>query len=173
MESAALVRLALLFGSTWLVNAVVFSGVLATVFVGNELVRRGRAPGLHAALGSLLAAVAIDYAITPSWFVGRAPFGRVLAAALAIGVPVGFAAVGFSRLFAQQTATGPALGLNLIGAMIGGFAEYASMLVGMRAVWLLIAAVYLAAWFCARRETRGSKVAAIAPQANAADVPAG
>jgi hypothetical protein len=173
MESAALVRLALLFGSTWLVNAVVFSAVLATVFVGNELVRRGRAPGLHAALVALLAAVAIDYAITPSWFVGLAPFGRGLAAALAIGVPVGFAAVGFSRLFAQQTATGPALGLNLIGAMIGGFAEYASMLVGMRAVWLLIAAVYLAAWFCARRETRGSKVAAIAPQANAGDVPAG
>jgi hypothetical protein len=38
------VRFALLFGSTWVVNAVVFTSVLATIFVANVVVLRRRAP---------------------------------------------------------------------------------------------------------------------------------
>jgi len=38
VEAVAIVRLALLSGSTWVVDAVVFMAVLATVFVANLLV---------------------------------------------------------------------------------------------------------------------------------------
>jgi len=38
MESAAIVRLALLFGSTWVVNVIVFSAVLIMIFLANLLV---------------------------------------------------------------------------------------------------------------------------------------
>lgn len=147
MESAAVVRLALLFGSTWIVNAVVFSAVLLMVFLGNWAVIRGVAPNLARAIPALLACVAIDYAVTPSSLVGLSHALRVAACVVLIGAPVFFAAVTFSRLFAAQPVTGHALGINLIGAMAGGFAEYVSMLVGMRAVWLLVLLVYLLAWF--------------------------
>jgi hypothetical protein len=154
MESAAVVRLALLFGSTWVVNAVVFSAVLGTVFLGNAWVRGGRAPALETALLALLGSVALNYAVAPSSLVGLPAFARVLASAVLIGTPVLFAAVCFSRLFERQVSTGPALGMNLIGAMAGGFAEYASMLRGMRAVWLLVLVVYLCAWWSSMRAAR-------------------
>jgi hypothetical protein len=35
--------------------------------------------------------------------------------------------------------------------MAGGCAEYASMLLGMRAVWLLVLLVYLSAWLSTLR----------------------
>jgi hypothetical protein len=96
---------------------------------------------LQTALIALLGSVALNYAVAPSSLVGLPAFARVLASAVLIGTPVLFAAVCFSRLFERQVSTGPALGMNLIGAMAGGFAEYASMLLGMRAVWLLVLVV--------------------------------
>ena len=71
---------------------------------------------------------------------------RTLSCTLLVGLPVFFAAVCFSRLFREQKVTGYALGINLVGAMGGGLVEYLSMLLGMRAVWLVILGVYLAAW---------------------------
>ena len=165
MESAAVVRLALLFGSTWIVNAVVFSAVLATVFAGNWLVNRQLAPNPTHALGYLLASVALNYVLSPSWLVGLATPLRVLVSAASIGMPVLFASVYFSRRFAQETSTGPALGMNLLGAMVGGFAEYGSMLLGMRAVWLLVLVVYLSAALCRVRAARSPLVAPVLSRA--------
>ena len=55
MEAVAIVRLALLFGSTWIVNVVVFVAVLLTVFVANLSVMRGLAPPLRASWVGLCA----------------------------------------------------------------------------------------------------------------------
>ena len=63
-------------------------------------------------------------------------------------------AVCFSRLFARQTYTGYALGINLVGAMGGGLIEYVSMVIGMRSVWLLVLVVYLVAWLATRVAAR-------------------
>ena len=41
-------------------------------------------------------------------------------------------------------------GINLVGAMAGGLVEYLSMLIGMRAVWLVVLGVYAAAWLTTR-----------------------
>lgn len=145
LESAAVVRLSLLFGSTWVVNAVVFSAVLGMVFVANWAVLRDRAPTLPQAMLGLVLGVLLNYLLTPASLLGLPGLVRVAACTAAIGTPVLFAAVCFSRLFARERSTGAALGLNMIGAMAGGLAEYSSMLLGMRAVWLLVLAVYLCA----------------------------
>jgi SAM-dependent methyltransferase len=154
MESAAVVRLALLFGSTWVINAVVFSSVLAMVFLANLAVQRDIAPRLTVAWGVLLACVTLNYAIEPAIFIGLSPLLRALGCAMLIGAPVFFASVCFSRLFQAQSSSGYALGINLIGAMAGGFAEYLSMLIGMRAVWLLVLVVYLLAWLTTSQQPR-------------------
>ncbi len=49
MESAAIVRLALAFGTTWVVSAVVFAAVLLTVFLANYLIELR--PDIPAAVG--------------------------------------------------------------------------------------------------------------------------
>jgi hypothetical protein len=146
MESSAIVRLALLFGSTWVVNAVVFSAVLLTIFLANLLVHRGLAPPLRPVWAALGMFILANYAFPVSSLVAMSAASRVLAASLLIGLPVFCAALAFSHLFRREPVTGYPLGVNLVGAMAGGLLEYASMALGMRAVWLIVLAVYALAW---------------------------
>ena len=156
MESSAVVRLALLFGSTWLVNAVVFSSVLLTIFLANALVLGRRAPSLSLAWAGLVVALAVNYVFPVSSLFAVGAAGRAAAAGLLIGVPVFCAALCFSHLFAREPVTGYPLGVNLVGAMAGGLLEYVSMATGMRAIWLLVLAVYGLAWLSTRFATRAS-----------------
>ena len=126
MESSAVVRLALLFGSTWVINAVVFSSVLLTIFIANALVLRRWAPSLSLAWGGLVVALAVNYVFPVSSLFAVGAAGRTVAAALLIGVPVFCAALCFSHLFKREPVTGYPLGVNLVGAMAGGLLEYVS-----------------------------------------------
>lgn len=154
MESAAIVRLALLFGSTWVVNAVVFAAVLVMIFISNLLVARGRAPSLHFAWAGLFASVLLMYLFPIELLFDVPAMARVLGASALVGLPVFFAGVCFSTLFSKQPTTGYALGINLVGAMAGGLVEYLSMLVGMKAVWLIVLCVYLSAFLFSRLSER-------------------
>jgi hypothetical protein len=158
VESAAIVRLALLFGSTWVVNAVVFASVLAMIFVANACVLRRRAPSLPVAWAGVVLALAVNAVLPLDALLALPSIGRVTAAALLVGTPVFFAAICFSRLFAQESSTGFALGVNLVGAMAGGGLEYLSMVLGMRAVWWIAVCVYLAAVLVSRRRALMSGV---------------
>ena len=151
MEAAAVVRLALLFGSTWTVNAAVFASVLLTIFVANLCVERRRAPALGKSFALLFGSVIANWALPLEPLFALPVPGRVVATALLVGTPVFFAAVCFSRLFADQAVTGYPLGVNLVGAMAGGVLEYVSMITGMRAVWLLVLVIYMLAWLAVRR----------------------
>jgi hypothetical protein len=146
MESSAVVRLALLFGSTWIVNAVVFSAVLLTIFLANALVQRDRAPAPRVAWLGLLASVLANFLFPVSSLFALGVVGRAIATSLLIGVPVFCAALAFSHLFRRAAVTGYSLGVNLVGAMTGGLLEYMSMATGMRAVWLVVFCVYSLAW---------------------------
>jgi hypothetical protein len=145
MESAAIVRLALVFGSTWRVSAIVFAAVLLMIFVANWMVLRGMAPSLRSAWAGLFIAVAINAGLPVQALFGLPLVLRLLAAASLIGVPVYFAALCFSHLFRREPKTGYPLGINLIGAMAGGWFEYLSMLTGMRAIWIIVLLVYAGA----------------------------
>jgi SAM-dependent methyltransferase len=155
MESAAVVRFALLFGSTWVVNAVVFTSVLATIFVANLVVLRGRAPALNVSFALLWLAVLANYVFPLNILFATGPLARAVVSGLLVGSPVFFAGLCFSGLFGAQKVTGYPLGMNLVGAMGGGVLEYASMLTGMRAVWLMVLVLYLIAWLAYRRTPSG------------------
>jgi hypothetical protein len=145
MESASIVRLSLAFGSTWIVNAVVFFAVLSTVFLANASVQKGWGPSLRVGwIGVIICALANW--MFPVQILTALEFpARVALSILVIGSPVFFASACFSRLFAKEIGTGYALGINLIGVMCGGLLEYVSMVTGMRAIWLLVAGVYACA----------------------------
>lgn len=143
LESAAVVRLALVFGTTWIVTAVVFAGVLLMIFLSNLFVMRFRNYRLMVSWIGLFAAILVNFFFPTEILFGIPAYARVLAACLLIGAPVFFAGTCFSTLFSRQKSTGYALGINLIGAMAGGLLEYFSMLTGMKSIWLLILVVYL------------------------------
>lgn len=154
MESSAIARLALLFGSTWVVNAVVITSVLAVVFLANWTVQRERAPQLALAWAGLGASILVNFAFPLALLFELPTPARALACALLIGAPVYCASVCFSRLFARERATGYPLGMNLIGAMGGGLLEYVSMAIGMRGVWLVALGVYALAFGAHQRFAR-------------------
>jgi len=150
METAAVVRFALLFGATWVTNAIVFAAVMSTILLANWLTQKERAPRLAWAWAGLLLFVLVNYMAPMQHLFGLGAAARAAVLGALIGAPVFFAAVCFSRLFRDQPLTGSALGMNLVGAMAGGLLEYLSMATGMRAVWLLVLAVYLAAMLATR-----------------------
>jgi len=146
MEASAIVRLSLVFGNTWIVNAVVFGAVLLTMFLGNLAVLKNKAPRIEVAWIGLCLFILLNYLFPMDWLFQVDRIMRVALCVLLIGVPVFFAALCFSHNFKKQTTTGYPLGINLVGAMAGGTIEYISMLVGIRTVWGLILVVYLLAW---------------------------
>ncbi|HOX37540.1 MAG TPA: hypothetical protein PL033_06090 [Candidatus Brocadiia bacterium] len=157
MEASAVVRLSLVFGNTWVVNAVVFSLVLLEIFLANLAVMKNKAPGLRISWIGLCASILVNFFFPiPILFEIPTPV-RIVACGILIGTPVFFAAICFSRLFEAQKTTGYALGVNLIGAMAGGFIEYSSMMVGMKAVWLIALVIYIVAWIASMTGAKGSQ----------------
>jgi len=146
MESSAIVRLSLVFGNTWSVNAVVFGSVLLMIFLANFAVMKKIAPTLRFAWIGLVLFVLINYLFPIQMLFEVDVAARVALSLLLIGTPVFFAAVCFSTLFEKEVVTGYPLGINLIGAMAGGIIEYASMMTGLRSVWLIVLGIYLLAW---------------------------
>jgi SAM-dependent methyltransferase len=154
LETRSLTSMALSFGSTWIVSAVVIGSILLVVFAGNLLVLRGVrvAPGLGYAL---IAALLVLQYLMPLRYVAQGGFSlRLLLALLWVGAPVLVASLLFSRAFENVASTSRAFGANLLGVVVGGVVEYASMIVGLRALSLLAALLYLAAGAAGRNAAR-------------------
>ena len=151
LETRSLVTFSLLFGSTWIVNALVFFAVLlsvlAAVLVNARFTIRNAMP-LYAAL---LAAILLAYALPPaSLLVDPAWLRYALAGVLAFA-PIFIANLVFSRSFRDTATADMAFASNLLGAMVGGAVEYLALLTGYQALLLVVAGLYLASWLAAER----------------------
>jgi len=72
------------------------------------------------------------------------PFaGRVAWTALAVPIPIFFAGLVFSGTFKRTAHAAVAFGANLVGAMVGGFAEYLSMASGSRSLVVVVIGAYV------------------------------
>jgi len=72
---------------------------------------------------------------------------RAACAGLLTGLPVAFAGVIVSTLLARARDLSAALASNLLGSVVGGCLEYASMLVGLDGLALLAIVLYLGALY--------------------------
>jgi len=68
---------------------------------------------------------------------------KAVVATLVLCSPVAFASIVFIRSFAEFRFSGQALGSNLLGALVGGMLESASLWTGIRSLIILAAALYL------------------------------
>jgi SAM-dependent methyltransferase len=146
IETRGVTALSLLFGSTWLVNAAVFSGILVMALLANEAVVRRRPRRLRPWFVGLLASVLFLWLLPPATLTGLPMLARGVLGGLVNGVPLGFAGVIVSILLARSRNAAAALGSNLLGTVVGGCLEYLSMLVGLGSLALLALGLYVAAW---------------------------
>lgn len=154
LETKNIVQFALLFGTTWFVNALVTAGVLVAVLAAVEVSRHVtiRRPALLYA--GLLAALAVAWAIPPSALLSLSPLPRFVAAVVLAFAPIFGANMVFAQRFRESGDSTTAFGANLLGAMLGGVLEYASLVVGYRWLLVLAAVLYALAFLAGRRHLR-------------------
>ncbi len=151
IETRSVTDLSLLFGSTWIVNAAVFAGVLAVVFVANAYVRRRGVPDMTIVFALLFAALLLNYFVRPDRLLALPVVERSILGPLLAALPVGFAGLIFSSVFARSPEPSASLGSNLLGAVVGGCLEFLSTWTGLRALTLVALAFYLVAMLLYRR----------------------
>ena len=165
LETKAVVHMALIFGSTWIVNAVVFSAVLVMILIANLRVLRGKPVRLTTFYAGLLAALALNVAVPLDAFLGWALPARAAIAGALLLAPVFFSGVIFATLFREAEHPEQALAFNTAGALLGGFAESASLVIGFQYLLGLAALIYLGSWALASKPLRR-----VAPQKLAANI---
>jgi hypothetical protein len=132
------------------VNALVFAGILVSVYLAIELARRIRFRHPARLYLPLFAAVVLAWAVPPESLLGLGPVPR-FAAAVALGfTPVFIANLVFADRFRDVGASGIAFGTNLLGAIVGGVLEYGALVTGYRALLIVVAALYAVAFVTGR-----------------------
>ena len=151
LETKSVVQFALLFGTTWFVNALVFTGVLLAVLVAIEISARWRARRPELLYALLLVALAVAWLVPLGGVLRLDAVPRFAAACLLAFTPILIANVIFAQRFRTTRDSVTAFGANLLGAMLGGILEYASLVTGYRALLILVAVLYGLALVSGRR----------------------
>jgi SAM-dependent methyltransferase len=151
LEVAGVSRAALLFGTTWTVNAYVIAAILSMTLAANYIASRIRVNPLGWPFVGLAIAI-VALAMVPIGWLAQLPFGaRVAVGGAFLALPVLFSGLVFVSLWARSPRKDLAIGSNLLGALVGGIASMLTMLIGFRSLTFLTLAVYLAALYVARR----------------------
>lgn len=166
LETKSVVGFALLFGTTWFVNALVFAGILVTVLLAIEVERRIRIgrPGLL--FGLLFAGLLLAGLVPAEALLSMSVIPRFLAATALAFFPVFLANLVFAERFRDTRDPTTAFGANLLGAMVGGALEYMSLVTGYRALLVLAAVLYGLAFL-----TGGRRIGRSATEREAAPAP--
>lgn len=146
LETKNVATFAMLFGTTWFVNALVFGGILLIVLAAVETTSRIRTPPLPVVYAGIAASLALAWIIRPEWLLPLSFAPRLIAATLLAFLPIYLANVAFSKRFQNSADSQSAFAINLLGALVGGCLEYAALLTGYNNLLLLAGLLYLAAF---------------------------
>jgi SAM-dependent methyltransferase len=150
LETKSITEIALLLGSTWMVNAVVIAAILCMIVIANVLVDRFELTDARPYYLLLIVSLLFNYFVSLSTFLGLSIVFRLVLASMAQALPLFFAGVIFAISFSQTDSIEIALGSNLIGSILGGIFEYASLILGIRSLYLFAMMFYILsalAWF--------------------------
>lgn len=156
LETRSLVTFSLLFGTTWIVNALVFFAILASVLAAIAVqARYPRLPARPLYL-ALFGACVLTYLLPPAALLIEPPAVRYLLASALTFAPVFLANLVFTHSFRDTRSADLAFASNLLGAMVGGVLEWAALVTGYQALLLVVIALYAAAYVLKPKDGRGS-----------------
>ncbi len=143
LEAQIVSKMALLFGTTWVVNAVVISVLLFLIVAANLVYGALRRIPLAVAYAGLFVSLAVMFAVPLEKLFYESFALRALMATLALCTPVFFAGIIFISSFERVGFRGSALGSNLFGSLLGGLLESSSMWLGLKSLTIIAALLYL------------------------------
>ena len=166
LEAQIVSKMALLFGTTWVVNAIVVSGLLCLIVAANLVYGAMPKIPLPVAYAGLFVSLALMFVIPMQKLFFESWILRAVVATAALCLPVFFAGIIFVSSFARAGFRGSALGSNLLGSLVGGLLESFSLWFGLRSLTVLAALLYvLSLIFLYRLPHRGADTSASAVRA--------
>jgi hypothetical protein len=142
LETKNIVQFALLFGTTWFVNSLVFAGVLVAVYLAVETARHIKLPPPWVLYGLLIASLAVTWLVPAEAPLSLPLVPRFLAASALAFAPVFLANLVFAQRFADVETIGTAFAANLLGAIVGGTLEYLALITGYRFLLIVVGVLY-------------------------------
>jgi hypothetical protein len=159
LETKNIVQFALLFGTTWLVNSLVFAGVLVAVYLAVETARWLRLPPPWLLYCALIASLVLTWAVPQESLVGLPIVARFAAGCALAFAPIYLANLIFAQRFSGVETAGAAFAANLLGAIVGGTLEYVALITGYRFLLIVVGVLYALA-FLTSRFLRGQRAGA-------------
>jgi hypothetical protein len=158
LEVQIISKIALLFGTTWVVNSIVVAALLSLIVAANATVSSVPLISRWIAYAGILMAAAVGYFVPMQSLFFPNPWVKGLAALAVLCLPVYFAGIIFARSFAEVSFNSEALGSNLLGAVVGGVLESISFWTGLRALLVVSVLLYIFSAIALRRGESGSSV---------------
>ncbi len=146
LEAQIISKMALLFGTTWVVNSIVIAGLLLLIVAANFLVEFQREFPVRWAYAGIFLTILASYLVPLEKFFYGSMMAKMLVATLVLCLPVFFAGIVFIRSFAKTGFRAEALGANLFGGLVGGLLESLSLWTGIRSLVIVAGLLYLASW---------------------------
>ena len=147
LETRSLVTFSLLFGSTWMVNSLVFFAILLSVLLAILFNARIKVRRVWILFVLLFASLAVNILIPQESLLEITnPVLRYGLASFLTFLPIFLANIVFSHSFRDTELADIAFGSNLIGAMVGGLCEYVALITGYQALLWVVLAFYGLAW---------------------------
>jgi SAM-dependent methyltransferase len=143
LETKSVVHIALLFGSTWIVNSVVFFAILTMVLASNLYVLALKPRKLWPYYVCLVASLAINIVVPMSKFLGLPGWEKVVVSCTVVFVPIFFAGIVFGTLFRDSSQPDVDFGSNIAGAVLGGLCESLALVVGFNYLLVIAVVCYL------------------------------
>src|SRR4051812_30089395 len=143
LETKGVVHMALLFGSTWIVNSIVFFAILVMILCANLYVLRVKPRRLGPYYALLVAALLVNALVPMNVFLSLAPAARIATSCLVVFIPVFFAGVIFAAVFRESRRPDVDFGSNVAGIVLGGLSEQLSLVVGFNYLVVVAVGYYL------------------------------
>lgn len=153
LEVQNISKCSVVLGNTWAVNAIVVAAILLMILLANLVEAKGPRLQQNVVTLCLIATCLALYLIDLSRF-GFLPYA--LKASVVGGLttlPMFFSGIVFIRSFANVKRKDLALGANLIGALMGGLLQSLTFVIGVKALLLVVAGLYLAAMFTREKQS--------------------
>jgi len=145
LEVQNISKAAVVLGNTWVVNAVIISGVMVMILLANLVAAKFPKLPLPPVYALLVLSCIGLYFLDLSRFAFLPYATKALVVGLLTSLPMLFSGIVFIRSFAAARRKDAALGANLLGALVGGLLQTITFVVGIKALLLIVAALYVSA----------------------------
>jgi hypothetical protein len=143
LETKSVVHMALLFGSTWLVNSVVFFAILIMILMSNLYVLALKPKRLSPYYVLLVGSLVANIVVPMSRFLALPGWQKVVASCTVVFLPIFFAGIVFAVLFRNSSQPDVDFGSNIAGAVLGGVCESLALVVGFNYLLVIAVVFYL------------------------------